>query len=272
MSWLPRREVSVLLMLLSVVAPGAAGQASQSVRELGQRVWAHTLERRMTGAKALAELGLNAVGIAEKQGRPAGSLPPTLREDGGTDAPRYLVDAQAVSAALEAAYRYVSALPEHEREAWLTAWWPRIEAAGSFVVGWTRGARGEPYPAWDPRFARDVGGPREAPGALLGVACAQELAGMAEKTAPDTWRQRREALEILVRTTDYTDGGRPDAVPPWGLPQLRGILPEEHPLWNARVRAGAEEMTAREWAWRDTGAPEQAVIREYSAEGESTRR
>ncbi len=230
--------------------------AAMPVRDFGQTVWALTLSGEMAVARNLVEVGLNAVDKAEPSGRPRGSLPPTLRADGTSDDPRYLVDAQGVSAVLEAASRYVAALPEGERAAWLNKWWKQLEAAGSFVIRWTSGLRGNPFPAYDPRYARDVGGVRESMGALLGTICAQELAARAGKSVPETWQQRRDALEALVRTTDFSDGGRADASTPWGSQQLRGILPESHPLWVARVGT----TSIREYAWGPPSADNPAQI------------
>ena len=132
------------------------------------------------------------------------------------------------------------------------------------MVGWTRGARGEPYAAYDPALGRDVGGARESMGALLGIMCAQALAETAGKDVPETWTQRREALEILVRTTDFSAGD----LAPWGPAQLRGILPDDHPLWNVKLRDAGTMWTVRALAWREPSTeglpweqqPEQVLI------------
>lgn len=241
-----------------LVTPSRVPAESASVviplRDVGQTVWALQLAGRPQEAQAVAEFALRALDGAKNAGRPVGSLPPQVNSRGESSLPRCYVDAQAVSAALEAAWRLASAMPAPARNAWLQEWWPRIAAAAEFVVGWTRGPRGEPYPAYDPGVNHDMGGAFESPGALLGVVCAQNLAQLAGQAVPETWQQRREALEILVRTTDFTDATRATR-PPWGLPNLRGILPEEHPLWLAPTNSGDTIQSARIAAWpanRDT--------------------
>lgn len=236
--------------------PHEGDTAAMPVREFGQTVWALTLAGELPTAQRIVELGLAAAGTAAGSGRPAGALPPTLHADGSTDDPRYRVDAQAVAAVLEATARYVDALPEADRLGWLNKWWKEIELAGSFVIGWTYGPRGAPFPAYDPRYGRDVGGVRESMGALLATICAQELAAVAGKTVPETWQQRRDALEALVRTTDFRDGGRAIVNLPWGAAQLRGILSEDHPVWEY----GLGDTTVREYAWRQPQPNEPAQL------------
>ena len=220
--------------------PHVGKPTAMPVRDFGQTTWALLLAGQPQVARDLVEVGLVAVGKARDTGRPTGALPPTLRADGSTADPRYLVDAQAVAALLEAATRYAIAIPDAERGPWLQQWWPQIAEAGEFLVGWTRGPRGAPYPAYDPRVGRDVGGTREAIGTLLGVTCAQRLAELAGKAVPETWAQRREALETLVRTTDFSDTVH--SYLPWGARQARGLFPEDHPIWSAQT--GPEEGRA----------------------------
>lgn len=238
--------------------PHPADIANLLVRDFGQTAWALILSGEMTVARNLVELGLGAVKSSGQTGRPAGALPPTLHADGTTRDPRFMADAQAVASLLEAALRYAEALPGTSRKTWLDQWWNEISLASTFVIGWTRGARGAPFPAYDPRFGRDVGGARESMGALLATMCAQRLAEMADRSVPETWQQRRDALEALVRTTDFSDNGRAIVNLPWGCRHLRGILPEQHPLWNFHIG----ETTVRERAWRSAASnePEQVLI------------
>jgi len=238
------------------LVPQTGSMAALPVRDFGQIVWALVLADELNVARTVTELGLRAVDLAKASGRPAGALPPTLRADGTTQDPRYLVDAQAVAAVLEAAARYANALPEGARGAWLDPWWPQIAAAANFVAGWSRGPRGAPFPAYDPRYGRDIGGVRESMGALLAIICAQELAALGGKLVPETWQQRRNALEALVRTTDFRDNGRGDTNIPWGIRQLRGILAEDHPLWASKLG----NSTVRDYAWLTPGVSEPAQM------------
>lgn len=234
------------------------------LRALGQVVWALELAGQGAEAAKLAEFGLESLELDARAERPRGSVAPVVSGGGKATLPRCYVDAHAVSAVLEATCRHAAGLPKPAKRAWVERWWPNIEAGTEFVVGWSRGARGEPFPAFEPMLGRDSGGPREAMGALLGVACAQLLAEAAGKEIPTTWVQRRQALEILVRTTDFTLGERA----PWGPTEMRGILPEDHPLWNAKLRDGGAIWTVRLLAWRDPGTgglrweeqPEQVII------------
>lgn len=242
------------LLATPSLVPVETSDHALALRDVGQTVWALQLADRPREAQAVAEFALRALDNAKGTGRPLGSLPPEVNGRGESRLPRCYVDAQAVSATLEAAWRLASAMPAPARSTWLKEWWPRIAIAADFTVGWTRGPRGEPYPAYDPALRHDLGGAFEAPGALLGVFCAQNLAQLAGQSVPETWQQRREALEILVRTTDFTDATRATR-PPWGLPNLRGILPEDHPLWLAPTSDGENIQPARLAAWpiaRDT--------------------
>jgi hypothetical protein len=239
------------------VAP--APDLTVMLRPVGQTAWALSLAGRHDNARRLAEFALKASGSAKAAKRPPGSLPAEVRLDGAPSTPRCFVDAHAVSAALEAAWRYAAGIEPKTGAAWLAQWWPQINACAEFIVNWSRGPRGEPYPAYEPACGRDAGGPFESPGALLGVMCAQNLAQLAGRSVPETWQQRRDALEILVRTTDFTDALRATRTP-WGLAQLRGILPEEHPLWLAPTLAGEATRTARETAWDVPSDPAQQII------------
>ena len=238
--------------------------AAVPLRTLGQTVWALTLAGQETEAGKLAEFGLSALETTAQAERPNGSVAPEVLGDAKAVLPRCFMDAHAVSAVLEATWRHASSLPEAARAPWIERNWPKIEAGADFVVGWTRGARGEPYAAYEPTLGHDSGGPRESMGALLGVLCAQALAEAAGKDLPETWTQRREALEILVRTTDFSAS----MSAPWGPAALRGILPDDHPLWNTKVRDAGAEWTVRSLAWREPSAlgprwehqPEQVLI------------
>jgi len=241
-----------------------ARTAAIPLRALGQTIWALTLAGQETEAGKLAEFGLNALETNAQAERPRGSVAPEVLGDTKAALPRCFMDAHAVSAVLEATWRHASSLPEAARAPWIERNWSKIEAGAEFVVGWTRGARGEPYAAYEPALGRDSGGPCESMGALVGVLCAQALAEAAGKHVPETWKQRREALEILVRTTDF---GASSSTP-WGPADLRGILPDDHPLWNAKLRDAGAEWTVRSMAWREPSTlgprweqqPEQVLI------------
>lgn len=235
------------------------GDASLTLREVGQITWALELSGHGTEAEKLAEFGLRALDQSKDAERPAGSVPPAVQASGKSRLPRCYVDAHAVSAILEGAWRHASAMEQRAGSNWAARWWPQIAAGGDFVVNWTRGPRGEPYPAFEPALGRDAGGAFESPGALLGVLCAQNLAQLAGKPVPETWQQRREALEILVRTTDFTDALRAPRVP-WGCADLRGILPAPHPFWLAQVILQGEPHAAREAA-ASGDSPASQIIR-----------
>lgn len=276
---------SVVAFLAQPTAPEAAGLAQRllgmpdkvptamaedqrpadfALRGIGQTVWALTLAGQGAEAGKLAEFGLGCLELDARAERPQGSVAPVVDGKGRARLPRCYADAHAVAAILEGAWRHAASLPDTTRQAWLERWWNPIAGGAEFVVGWTRGARGEPFAAYDPGEDRDTGGPREALGALVGVACAQALAEAAGKPVPEAWTQRRQALEILVRTTDFSAGQRV----PWGPQDLRGVVPDDHPLWNARLREGNAEWTLRQYAWREPSPngprwesqPEQVLI------------
>jgi len=165
---------------------------------------------------------------------PVGALPWAFLADGSAVGPRYIEDANAVAWLLGGAWHFwqAHASDTQMRRAYL-ALWPKLAQATEYLVAWTLGRQGAPYPSYAPVEGRDVANARSNLLAYMGLQSARALAESLDRRVPATWLQRLEGVEVLLRM-EHLAGGAPSPLDPSLAFFLDGILPKEHPLRGAR--------------------------------------
>jgi len=186
---------------------------------------------------------------------PRGSIPAALYADGMRAAPESVVDVDGAGWWISACLRHIETLDVSRRAEFASDVWPGVFGAADFLTNWVLMPTGEPYPAYQADHLRDGQSVGTLFLARLGIESAVKLAAAGQDAVPRTWREALTEFEARIRFRAINQGDVPDdawALDPLLPTWLRGLLPGQDRIWNARVRHHDAVYSLRDIAGPET--------------------
>jgi len=240
---------------LSGAVIGSPARSWTALDGVAEGAWT-TLALDMAGYYEMAEKHtLFYAGLVRRQdkpGRPYGSIPGAVYADGTDGWPQHILQSDATAWMLASFWRHATFLSNTEQQAYLERIWTSVVPAMQFLTAWTDGRNREPFFSFDPAVCRDTQSVHLLLTHYMGVDAALRIAGQLKKNPPERWKQRKTALDILIRFHCVDVEGKwkvADILPFWAqefaearLPSWDAILEDQlakQPVPNAKLLADA---------------------------------
>ena len=253
----PEANVTSLLRALALVSGSGSGAAVSILHELGDMPYASgkvaawcALAYDTGGKREEAERNLDAalarMRLSDAPGQPRGSLPAAyLPETGAAAVPDLLLRPEQTAWLLAGLWRHARFLDEPTRISFLKKRYEPIEAGAEFLVGWKLIGAPAPLPSFNAEQLRDGTTPAYVALLLAGLESATRIAECIQAAAPDSWRNRCNELEWMLRLQMQRNVAPAEE----GLFWLRMSLPRTALFWNfhAENRGQPADIALQDW-------------------------